>query len=122
MPVDGLENDGLLQLDFDDLAEASSNDAQATGAASHPSRREQELENELIAMRMAFEDLRKQYLGRIGLDADAGIGRGGGPAQTAKERREPPREESREQRAQEEQRAMVKRAQVGVVIHPGTDS
>ncbi|PWN28720.1 S-adenosyl-L-methionine-dependent methyltransferase [Jaminaea rosea] len=69
MPVEGQENDGLLQLDFDDLLpETGATNGTKDGAAGQPSKREQELENELIAMRMAFQDLRQQYLARIGLN------------------------------------------------------
>ncbi|CAO1637195.1 unnamed protein product [Parajaminaea phylloscopi] len=73
-PVPGLENDGLLQVDFDELSvESDSGKGSAATPVQEQSRkRVQELEGELRATRMAFEDLRRQYLERIGLDGDAG--------------------------------------------------
>lgn len=69
-PVAGLEDDGLLQLDFDEL-EVQGEAGQQGTADGASTTRVQELEEELAAMRLAFEDLRKQYSSRIGLDLDS---------------------------------------------------
>jgi protein arginine N-methyltransferase 3 len=73
-PVAGLEDDGLLQLDFDELevqGEAGQQGASESASTTGKQHRVQELEEELAAMRLAFEDLRKQYSSRIGLDLDS---------------------------------------------------
>lgn len=73
-PVAGLEDDGLLQLDFDELevqGEAGQQGASGGASSTGDQHRVQELEEELAAMRLAFEDLRKQYSSRIGLDLDS---------------------------------------------------
>lgn len=69
-PVAGLENDGLLQIDFDELPSEHDTSVNSVGGQVSD-RRVEELEGELKAMRLAFEDLRRQYLERIGLDANA---------------------------------------------------
>ncbi|CAD6945933.1 unnamed protein product [Tilletia controversa] len=73
-PVPGFEMDGLLQIDFDDdddIAQdgTESNTQKASGEPSRPST--SELESELLALRLAFQDLRERYAASIGLsDAD----------------------------------------------------
>lgn len=60
----GFENDGLLQLDFDEFEDP----AELPGASSSSSKaRISELESELLAMRLAFTELRDSYSTRIGL-------------------------------------------------------
>ncbi|KAK0555161.1 hypothetical protein OC844_006084 [Tilletia horrida] len=80
VPVPGFEMDGLLQIDFDDNEDvpestptasgqtASSSASAGARAASTPSSRS-ELESELIALRLAFDDLRERYAASIGLTA-----------------------------------------------------
>ncbi|KAE8216049.1 hypothetical protein CF327_g757 [Tilletia walkeri] len=73
-PVPGYEMDGLLQIDFDDEDEVETNAQQAsqTSATSGTARQStSELESELLALRLAFQDLRERYAASIGLsDAD----------------------------------------------------
>lgn len=79
-PVAGLEDDGLLQLDFDELEEEEEEAETGNGkgkakesATSSPAdrRRMNELESELAAMKMAFSDLRSQYMARVGINAQS---------------------------------------------------
>lgn len=61
-PVPGYENDGLLQVDFDELI--SDDETKDTNIEA---RRIAELESQLKASQLAFEDLRKRYMDQAGL-------------------------------------------------------
>lgn len=61
-PVEGLEDDGLLQLDFDDLEGVSAQDGQSA--------RVQELESQLHATRLAFQELQQRYMSQLGLSSE----------------------------------------------------
>ncbi|KAL9931651.1 hypothetical protein V8E36_009437 [Tilletia maclaganii] len=83
-PVPGFELDGLLQIDFDDeddfRADEPATPAQAPIASSSATtpasssqkaqRSNADLESELLALRLAFDDLRERYAESIGLTAD----------------------------------------------------
>lgn len=63
IPVPGLENDGLLQIDFDDIDVELGGEEQTEEQAKIA-----ELQSELQAARLAFEDLRGKYAESLHLD------------------------------------------------------
>lgn len=67
-PVEGLEDDGLLQLDFDELDDGG--DAPASSGSSSSTARVQELESQLHATRLAFQELQQRYMSQIGLSSE----------------------------------------------------
>lgn len=66
-PVPGYEQDGLLQVDFDELAGEEVDQRDQVHASE--GRRIAELQSQLRATQLAFEDLRKKYLSQSGLGA-----------------------------------------------------
>lgn len=64
IPVEGLEDDGLLQLDFDEIELEG---AAVNPAANPSSSRVAELESQLHATRLAFQELQQRYMTQIGL-------------------------------------------------------
>ncbi|UZJ55199.1 hypothetical protein CBS101457_004519 [Exobasidium rhododendri] len=77
VPVPGYENDGLLQTDFDELS-ASIQEGEGIHAGSVESRRINELESQLYASHLAFEDLRKRFMEVSGLKDSLGDSQGSG--------------------------------------------
>ncbi|CAO1637815.1 unnamed protein product [Sympodiomycopsis kandeliae] len=69
MPVDGFEDDGLLQLDFDDIQVPQDTKGKQPAGTSANKGRVQELESELHAIRLAFQELQQRYMSQIGLSA-----------------------------------------------------
>jgi protein arginine N-methyltransferase 3 len=64
VPVSGYEQDGLLQVDFDELAGEVDEGQQVYASES---RRIAELQSQLQATQLAFKDLRKKYMDQSGL-------------------------------------------------------
>jgi protein arginine N-methyltransferase 3 len=64
VPVEGYEQDGLLQVDFDEL---SAEMHQGEKSNADESRRIAELQSQLQATQLAFEDLRKRLIDQSGL-------------------------------------------------------
>jgi type I protein arginine methyltransferase len=70
-PVKGFENDGLLQLDFDDLdAELGGAEASGTGNSITPSDKQKvaTLESQVQVAQLTIQDLRQRLAQNIGLD------------------------------------------------------
>lgn len=66
-PVEGYTEDGLLQIDFDDLDSELGGDEEEHNSTSAERRRIAELESQLRAAQLAVHDMRQRLLERLGL-------------------------------------------------------